>query len=417
MYRLPSAGALGRRPPEMNPSNSLLFQIPPGDVAVRKYLTTHVLLSLKDGTFWRGTLVEWSSADKHLKLRNAQKEGPCMTGLGDPFKRFAFADISDVRVADASDAVLATLTEPQKALVKASAASMARAAAEDARTESHREMTSSDSNGLSVAEMLMQKGIAKPAVPPGSRVRVQGLEKRPDLNGVDGTIRGRAESEGRYEVELADGKLVSLKSVNFVVVPAAAVEDGDNGTDENVTTNKKPRQRGGKKKKKQPTGLIAVDPEVSEQLEAAREQIAAANALSEPCDRAIVEVRSMVVEAVHILPASSVRGAGRVLDLLRAGVGPIIVAPPSENAPHLDDEIMDPSSSHRTTLRALAEKELQAHQDAKTTLRQDLGISRENWDQITNLFARAPPGEENFDADLARILEELEAGSLGVVFK
>lgn len=52
-------------------------------------------------------------------------------------------------------------------------------------------------------------------------MRVQGLEKRPDLNNVIGTIKGRAESEGRYEVNLPNGKLVSLKPINIVILPAS----------------------------------------------------------------------------------------------------------------------------------------------------------------------------------------------------
>ena len=170
------------------------------------------------------------------------------------------------------------------------------------------------------------------------------------------------------------------------------------------------------------------EPSISsgEQVGTATEQMAAANALeqlqSKPRDRAILEVRRMAVVAVHILPASSVRGAGRVLDLLRAGAGPIIVAPPSEDAPRLDDKIgvpggtlVDPSGGKRATLRALADSVLQEHEDAKEKQRQELGISRENWEQMAILFARTPPGEENFDPDLARVLGELEAGSLGVV--
>lgn len=347
----------------MSLSSSLLFQIPPDDYRIRQYLTKHVLLGLENGTYWRGTLKEWSPVRRSLKLTNAQQEGPSLTGLGLAFKSFAFVDIAEVRVADASDAVLMTLSESQRELALASAASMERAAAEDARVESHRGMTETvheaETKGLSFTELLIQKGIAKP------------------VNDED--------------------------------------DDDDENDDAQSSKSKKTRRRGGKKKKKK-AGLVAVDdPELNEHIAAAADQNAAAAVSSEPSERVILEWRGGQLTA-HILPASSVRGAGVVLDLLRAGVGPIVVAPPSEEGtPTLDAEFQK-SSGERSTLRTIAAQVLQDRLDSHEAMRQELGLSQDAWDKVKGVFASAPPGAENLDPDLKRVLGELEAGSLGVVF-
>ena len=60
---------------------------------------------------------------------------------------------------------------------------------------------------------------------------------------------------------------------------------------------------------------------------------------------------------------------------------------------------------------------LQDRLDSKEAMRQQLGLSQDAWDKIKNVFAEAPPGAENFDPELKRVLGELEAGSLGVSFK
>ena len=145
--------------------NTLLFQLAPDDTRMRSYLRNHVLLHLIGGTSWRGTLSEWSRVKQTLTLTNAQVDGPALTGLGVASKTFRFDTVSEVRVADASPEVLAGLSPAQQELAKAAAASMARAAAEDARIESHRGMTElvaqADAQGLSFTELLIQRGLAK----------------------------------------------------------------------------------------------------------------------------------------------------------------------------------------------------------------------------------------------------------------
>lgn len=344
-------------------SHHLLFQISPDDVAMRKRLRTHVLLNLTDGKTWRGTLSEWSFVKKTLTLTNAQIEGPEMTGLGLASKAFSFDIIREVRVADASPEVLATLTPELQDRAKATAASLARSAAEDARTETHRDMTElvheAKEAGVSFVDMLMQRGLAK------------------------------------------------------------VVDDDDDDDQEASSGGKKKRRRGGKKKKKN-KGLVAVDPNVSAQLDTAISQAAAAAAQQKPHARVILEFRTLDQPPMaHIMPGRSTRGHGRVHDLLLNGVGPVVVGPAGQGLPTLDGQIQ--IDGETTTLRALADEVLQAHEDQLHSMIGELGLSTEARDQfaekISSLVANAPPGASELDPELARVLHGLEDGSMGITFK
>ena len=204
----------------MNGTSPLLFQIPPESATVRKYLHKHVVVGLNSGTIYRGTLSAWSHVKQSLTLTNAQIEDHQFPSLGVASRSFPFHVIAEVRVADASPEMLATLTPELQERAKAAAASMARSAAEDARIESHRDMAElvhqADAEGVSFTDMLISRGLAT-----------------------------------RVEHDDDEG-------------------DESAGADE----SKKKRRRGGKKKKKK-TALVDVDPNVSAQIQAAVDQAAA----------------------------------------------------------------------------------------------------------------------------------------------
>lgn len=355
----------------MNGTSPLLFQIAPESATVRKYLHKHVLVGLNSGTIYRGTLSAWSHVKQSLTLTNAQVEDEQFPSLGVASRSFPFHVIAEVRVADASPEVLATLTPELQERAKAAAASMARSAAEDARIESHRDMSElvhqADAEGVSFTEMLISRGLATP-------------------------------------VEHDD-------------------DEGDEsaGADE----SKKKRRRGGKKKKKK-TALVDVDPNVSAQIQAAVDQAAAAAAQAKPRARIILEFRSLdgTPPLAHILPAKVTRGHGRIHDFLLNGVGPIIVGPVDQGLPSLDGDIQHDGED--TTCRRIADKVLQAHEDELETMFQRMGLPTDGdaGEKITSLkadfvrlMAAAPPGAIELDPDLARIIRGLEDGSMGAVFK
>jgi len=355
----------------MNGTSPLLFQIAPESATVRKYLHKHVLVGLNSGTIYRGTLSAWSPVKQSLTLTNAQVENQQLSGLGVASRSFQFHVIAEVRVADASPEVLATLTPELQERAKVTAASMARAAAEDARIESHRGMTElvqqADAEGISFTEMLISRGLATP------------------------------------------------------------VEDDDDEGDElaGADESKKKRRRGGKKKKKK-TALVDVDPNVSAQIQAAVDQAAAAAAQAKPRARIVLEFRSLdgTPPLAHILPAKVTRGHGRIHDFLLNGVGPIIVGPVDQGLPSLDGDIQ--LDGENTTFRHIADKVLQAHEDKLETMFQRMGLPTDGdaGDKITSLkadfvrlMAAAPPGAIELDPDLARIIRGLEDGSMGAVFK
>ena len=348
----------------MNGTSPLLFQIAPESATVRKYLHKHVLVGLNSGTIYRGTLSAWSPVKQSLTLTNAQVEGPQFPSLGVASRSFPFHVIAEVRVADASPEVLATLTPELQERAKATAASMARSAAEDARIESHRDMTElvhqADAEGVSFTEMLISRGLATP-------------------------------------VEHDD-------------------DEGDEsaGADE----SKKKRRRGGKKKKKK-TALVDVDPNVSAQIQAAVDQAAAAAAQAKSRARIILEFRSLdgTPPLAHILPAKVTRGHGRIHDFLLNGVGPIIVGPVDQGLPSLDGDIQ--LDGENTTFRHIADKVLQGHEDELETMFQRMGLPPDGdfRDKFASLMAAAPPGAIELDPDLARIIRGLEDGSMGAVFK
>jgi len=240
---------------------------------------------------------------------------------------------------------------------------MARSAAEDARIESHRDMSElvhqADAEGVSFTEMLISRGLATP------------------------------------------------------------VEDDDDEGDElaGADESKKKRRRGGKKKKK--TALVDVDPNVSAQIQAAVDQAAAAAAQAKPRARIVLEFRSLdgTPPLAHILPAKVTRGHGRIHDFLLNGVGPIIVGPVDQGLPSLDADIQ--LDGEETTFRRIADKVLQGHEDELETMFQRMGLPPDGdfRDKFASLMAAAPPGAIELDPDLARIIRGLEDGSMGAVFK
>ena len=56
---------------------------------------------------------------------------------------------------------------------------------------------------------------------PGEEIEVNGLIKRPELNGVRGKVLRHIPAKGRWEVELSDGHgVVALKPGNITSVSA-----------------------------------------------------------------------------------------------------------------------------------------------------------------------------------------------------
>ena len=369
--------------------DKVLFQIPPHDATVRKYLRTHVLVRTKSGHIpfpslftlsytqvWRGTLSEWSVNKKTLKVTNAQADEPAMTGLGVACKAFRFDTVMEVAVADASPEVLATLTPTQAEAWKTTAASMARAAAEDARIEQHRDMTElmdqADRTGVSFGELLVQRGLATP---------VDDEEEDDD----DDDEGGKSSKEG-----------------------------------------KKPRRRGGKKRKdKKKNRLLEVDSNISAQLEEALDQAVAANsaaekatvkktatALAKPRARVIVELRAADAQPIaHILPAKTTRGHGPINGFLLNGVGPILVGPKGQALPPLDAQVH--VDGRATTYRCIASAMQQDHADQIDAQMASMGLPPEARERVANLIAEAPAGATEMDPDLARVIRGLEDGSMG----
>ena len=346
----------------------LLFQISPDDAALRKRLHNHVLVALKGGTIYRGTLSAWSPVKQTLTLTNAQVEGAQLSGLGAACKTFQFHTISDVRVADASPEVLATLTPELQERAKATAASMARAAAEDARIESHRNMTElvdqADKAGISLSDLLIQRGLAAPV----------------DDDDDDDEADAKAADEA-----------------------------------------KKKRRRGGKKHKTKlkTSALVEADPNFLAQVEAATEQVVAAAAQATPRARVILEFgpSDSSPPVAHILPAKTTRGNGRIHDFLLNGVGPILVGPVEHGLPSLDAEIQ--LDGARTTFRRMADKVLQDHEDRLEVMLQRMGLPMDGdaRERIVRVMANAPPGASELDPSLARVIRGLEDGSMGIAFK
>ena len=93
-----------------------------------------------------------------------------------------------------------------------------------------------------VAADLADADAHAPTLRAGSRVRLGGLESKPEMNGVEGVAVEVDDESGRWTVELADGRRVALRPANLVIVgegeeeedmdEEAADDDDDDDDDE-----------------------------------------------------------------------------------------------------------------------------------------------------------------------------------------
>lgn len=353
----------------------MLFNLAPDLPSVRKYLHNHVLLRLRNGELWRGTLSKWSAVKQKLSLTNAQRNGPELSGLGVASKSFRFDAVADVCVADASAEVLATLSPAQREQAIESAANMALCTREDARIEQHRDkmemVQQADAAGVSIAELVQQV----------------------DENGGD-------DEEADKKKRRRGGKKKKKKGLGLVAVDPNVSAQGEavvEAAEANVEAETAEAE--------------TAEAAEAETAEAVVDQACAAAAQSKPRARVIVELRPEQPPLWHILPALSTRGHGLVHDYLLEGVGPVIVGPESQGLPSLDASTTRDGES--TTYRAIADKVLKEHEDEVETKFEDLGLASPTRGFIESLMG-APSG---LDADLARVIRGLEDGSINALIE
>jgi len=88
------------------------------------------------------------------------------------------------------------------------------------------EFTGADESKLRM--LLRQHGGPPVTMPPASEVTIHGIQAKPELNGVRGTIRGFDAAKGRYVVQY-EGQEVSLKRENLVVRASASLRAPKDG--------------------------------------------------------------------------------------------------------------------------------------------------------------------------------------------
>ena len=76
-----------------------------------------------------------------------------------------------------------------------------------------------------VAADLADADANAPTLRAGSRVRLDGLESKPEMNGVEGVAVEVDDESGRWTVELADGRRVALRPANLVIVGEGEEEE------------------------------------------------------------------------------------------------------------------------------------------------------------------------------------------------